>query len=313
MNLLDFTARFATEESCANYMKEKREEEGIICKKCGHTKHYWYEKMQLWKCAYCGTRLNLRSGTIMEKSHIPIRMWFMVLHFMTSTKKSFSALEMQRQLGWHYYEPIWYMMQKIRVTMGNRDAKYKLKGNIEIDDAFYEVVNIPEKDLNGDKITPSETKRGRGSEKQAKVLVMVESTPKFDQTNPHKKNRVMGFAKMIVMDDLKSVAINYEVNKAVDPTSIMISDGYRAYADLIKVVNSHKALVVPQKEAHKILPWVHTVIANSKRQFLGVHHSIGRDYLQNYLNEFIYKLNRRNFKDDLFDRLIVAGIKDSWH
>jgi hypothetical protein len=69
----------------------------------------------------------------------------------------------------------------------------------------------------------------------------------------------------------------------------------------------------PKKEAHLKLPWVHAIISNSKRNLLGVHHSIGKEYLQNYLNEFTYKLNRRTFQSDLFDRMIVAGAHDTWY
>src|SRR5450631_4528493 len=112
MNLLNFNTRFPNEETCRQYLKEKREAEGITCKKCSGQKHYWLESMGLWKCASCGSWTNLRAGTIMEKSHMPVRTWFMCIHLMTSTKKAFSALEMQRQLGVKRYEPIWYMMQK---------------------------------------------------------------------------------------------------------------------------------------------------------------------------------------------------------
>jgi len=314
MNLLDFNSFFPDEASCVEYLRLKREEEGIVCEKCHTSKHYWFEAIKIWKCAECGTRLALKSGTLMEKSHIPLRTWFIVIHLMTSTKKAFSALEMQRQIGLKYYEPVWYMMQKIRLTMGKRDANYKLQGDIEIDDAFYEIVDLPDKDRLGNKIqTEEDLKRGRGSQKQAKVLVMVESRLNPEQANPNKKNRVLGFAKMIVIDELNSVGINYEVTKAINPTSLVISDGYRGYAGLNEVVKKYKAMVVPQTEAHKMLPWVHTVIANSKRLFLGVHHSIGKDFLQNYLNEFTYKLNRRNFTSDLFDRMIVAGAHNTWY
>lgn len=75
----------------------------------------------------------------------------------------------------------------------------------------------------------------------------------------------------------------------------------------------HTRLIIPKNEGHKMLPWVHTVISNAKRLFLGFHHSIGKQYLQNYLNEYCYKLNRRNFKSDLFDRLVLAGIQDTWY
>jgi hypothetical protein len=56
------------------------------------------------------------------------------------------------------------------------------------------------------------------------------------------------------------------------------------------------------------LKWVHIAIANAKRNFLGIYHKIKGKYLQNYLNEFVYKLNRRYFKDAMFDRLIIASV-----
>jgi ribosomal protein L37AE/L43A len=306
MNLFDFNKRFPDEESCAKYLKDKREEEGVVCSKCGGTKHYWLESMKLWKCANCSTRMNLRAGTMMEKTKIPLKVWFEIIHLMTSTKKPFSALEMHRQVQTKFYEPVWFIMQKIRITMGKRDARYKLQGDIEIDDAFFEVVDLEEKE-------DVELKRGRGSQRQSKVLVMVESVPNPKQQNPHKKNRIMGFAKMIVMDDLTTTGINYEVSKSISPSSIVVSDGYHSFAGLSQVVDKHISMVVPKKEAHIKLPWVHTVIANSKRNLLGVHHSIGKQFLQNYLNEFTYKLNRRTFESDLFDRMISAGLNDNWN
>ncbi len=57
-----------------------------------------------------------------------------------------------------------------------------------------------------------------------------------------------------------------------------------------------------------MLPWVHIAISNAKRLLLDIHHDIEPQYLQNYLNEFCYKFNRRNFGDKLFDRLLIACI-----
>ena len=186
MNLLDFSDRFPTEKSCRLYLAEKREKEGITCKECGGTKHYWLAAQSLWRCANntCRSCTNLRAGTIMEKSHIAVKTWFMCIHLLRSTKKSFSALEMQRQLGMKRYEPVWFMMQKIRKAMGKRDAKYTLAGTIEGDDAFFEIVDIPEKDeLGNNKNDEEEQKRGRGSKKQIKVLDMVESAFNALQVN----------------------------------------------------------------------------------------------------------------------------------
>jgi len=322
MNLFDFNDRFPDEAACEAYLRLKREEEGIVCSKCHQSKHYWLESMKMWKCANCGTRENLKAGTMMEQTKVSLKIWFQVIHLMTSTKKAFSALEMQRQVGTKFYEPIWYMMQKIRLTMGKRDARYKLQGDIEIDDAFFETVDLPKEMLLGGEITEMAIEnfarggsltRGRGSERQSKVLVMVESKPNPKQQNPHKKDRILGFAKMIVMDDLSGTGINYTVKESISPSSIVISDGYKGFSGLGEIVEQHNAMVVPQKEAHIKLPWVHAVISNAKRNLLGVHHSIGKGFLQNYLNEFVYKLNRRTFESDLFDRMIVAGAHDTWY
>ena len=142
MTLFDFNDRFPDEAACEAYLRLKREEEGIVCSKCHESKHYWVESLKRWKCANCGMTENLKAGTMMESTKVSLKVWFQVIHLMTSTKKAFSALEIQRQVGYKFYEPIWYMMQKIRITMGKRDARYRLQGDIEIDDAFYEVVDI---------------------------------------------------------------------------------------------------------------------------------------------------------------------------
>ena len=84
---------------------------------------------------------------------------------------------------------------------------------------------------------------------------------------------------------------------------------FRGYSRLLEVVNKHTPMTVPPKESMTKLPWVHTVISNCKRELLGTHHSIGKEYLQTYLNEFCYKLNRRNFETDLFDRMLLCGIQ----
>jgi len=89
---------------------------------------------------------------------LPYRYWFIVMHLLTTTKKSFSALELQRQLGHKYYEPIWAMLHKLRAVMGKRDSKYQLDQIIELDEGFF---RAPETDKEKDENdTP---KRGRGS------------------------------------------------------------------------------------------------------------------------------------------------------
>lgn len=216
MNLRNFFERYPDETSCIEGFKAKRLEMGVVCKKCQHTEHYWRKTDFKFQCKKCGSRVSLRSGTVMENTNLPFQYWMLCIELMTVSKKSFSALEMQRLIGHKRYEPIWLMMHKIRRVMSKRDEKYKLDGCLEFDEGFFEKVDSKEaKAENIDNVKPK-NKRGRGSQKQAKVLVMVESEPSLEAPKKGKPNRKVGYLKMVVMEDLKSKTINREVGKSVE-------------------------------------------------------------------------------------------------
>jgi transposase-like protein len=318
MNLPEFFEKYPDESSCIDGFKAKRLEIGVVCKKCTHTEHYFRKTDLKFQCKKCGSRVSLRSGTVMENSNLPFQYWMLCIELMTLSKKSFSALEMQRMLGHKRYEPIWFMMHKIRRVMSKRDEKYQLKGCIEFDEGFFERVDnkdvIKEKEgKNSQQSTPN--KRGRGSERQAKVLVMVESEPSISAPKKGKPNRKVGYLKMIVMEDLKSETINKEVGKSVDKTASVLSDGYTGYVKLKEVITNHYVVVEPDKQkSAKIFPWVNRTISNAKKVLLGIHHNcINQQYVQNYLDEFCYKFNRRYFGDKLSDRLMIAALETTWY
>lgn len=140
MKLSEFFTKYTDEVACKLAIKAVRDKEGVVCKKCGCREHYW--KSDKWQYEYrqCHFRTTLKSGTAMEGSNLPFRYWLTTIALLTTTKKSFSALEIQRQLGHKRYEPMWYMMHKLRSVMGNRDAKYQLNQYIEMDEGFFETV-----------------------------------------------------------------------------------------------------------------------------------------------------------------------------
>ena len=306
MRLLDFNKHYPTEESCRIAFKEYREREGIVCKKCGNTTHYWKKKREQWECKKCNHRTTLKSGTVMQSSKLPFQYWFIAMHLITSTKKSFSAKEVQRQIGHKRYEPIWAMMHKLRFVMGLRDDKYNLNDEVELDDGFFETVS-----KNRDKTEP--LKRGRGSQRQTTVLVSVESK-QIEELPVKKKHGIkkkVGFLKMKAVSSLKKDYITEQVGEMVEPGSKIVSDASTSYNGLIEDYEL-VSKVVAKNEINKVLPWVHTAISNAKRLFLDVHHRIDDDFLQSYLNEFCFKFNRRHF-DSLFDRLMVAAVSYRWN
>lgn len=301
MTILNFVKEFATEQSCRDHFRVQRETEGVICKKCKNEKQYWLKGKEQWQCASCSFRTTLRSGTIMESSNLPIRTWYLAMVFMTFSKKGISATELQRQLKHNRYRTIWELMHKIRKAMGQRDALYNLDGMVELDEGYFA------------KETPENTqlKRGRGSQSKSNVVVMTESTVLEDVVTGEKSSQCRYF-KMAVLESHEKQEINELIQNHLSETSIVFSDKSTSYVDIEDIVEIH-IMEKSNKEVTKTtLKWVHIAISNAKRNFLGVYHKIMGKYLQNYLNEFCYKLNRRYFGDRLFDRLALAVAKSYW-
>jgi len=222
------------------------------------------------------------------------------MHLLTSTKKSFSAKELQRQLGHNRYHPIWHMAHKLREAMGKRDDEYVLAGRIELDEGYFST--DPPEAAKGNPL-----KRGRGSQRKTKVIVMAESEfVEFPQKG--QKPRRVGCLKMKVIDNLKSETINEHVKMLAGETTETDTDDSTSYVDLKSFVPRHNAQVIHKEKVGKILPWVHIASSNAKRQIINTFHDLKPEFLQRYLDEFCHKFNRRYFGEALFNRLLVACV-----
>jgi hypothetical protein len=87
------------------------------------------------------------------------------------------------------------------------------------------------------------------------------------------------------------------------------SDHSTSYTNFSQLVKEHRPRVIPKKEVETIFSCVHIAISNAKRMLLDIFHDIKSEYLQNYLNEFCYKFNRRYFSELRFDRLMIAAFE----
>lgn len=299
MNIFNFSAHFDSEEACRLHFKSERDKVGISCRRCGHTHHYWIKSVWSYECKSCKSRTSLRSGTIMQSSNLSFMTWYKAMFLMTATKKGFSSKEIQKQLGLKRYEPVWAMVHKLRKAMGNRDARYTLEGMIEMDEGYFTVESS--------EIEQEQGKRGRGAAGKQNVMIMAESTP-LEDTDTGKKERQCRYFKAKVLDDHKAEGVNETVAISLDEQSIVFTDKSTSYVDIADFVELHITEKSDKDTTRETLKWVHITISNAKRNLLGNFHKIKRKYLQLYLNEFVYKLNRRYFEDKLFDRLVIASI-----
>lgn len=302
MNILKFNERFPDEESCEEFFKAKRIKEGVICKKCRGKEHYWLNTKSMFQCKSCSFRTSLKCGTVMENSNLSLRKWAMALTFISATKQGFSALELQRQMGFTRYQTVFNLYHKVRVFMGKRDDTYKLEDMIEYDEGYVaKATKVAKK---------KKLKKGRGSQQKAKVAVMAESTV-LEDFKKKKLIKSCRYFKMKKIDNLKAKTAEKLIKGLIDKNAVIQTDESTTYADFADFVDVHVKEISATEEGKFNLKWAHTAISNLKSD-LRKYRMVSEKFLQNYLDEFCYKLNRRYFGERLFDRLVIASIQPYW-
>jgi len=282
MSLFEFHQRFPTEEDCAKHLFKLRWPDGFICPKCECQKCNFHISRLLYRCKDCKHDVSLTAGSVLHKTRTPLMIWFWTIFLVACDKRGHSALSISKELNISYWVA-WTLLQKVRKAMAEQDSLYKLKGIIELDDAYF-----GSKDEGG--------KRGRGTTK-SKILVAV-------STDEEKKHA--GFAKMQVVRKFDTNTVNKFVRENIEPGSRIQTDDLHIYNSLADLGVEHEEYPVVSGE--KPLPWVHTIISNAKTFCLGTYHRFGKKHLQAYLDEFCYRFNRRFWENQLFDRLLAACI-----
>lgn len=305
MNIFSFGVHFTDEESCRLHFKSERDKIGVVCNRCQGDTHYWLKNKWSYECKSCRSRQSLRSGTIMESSKLSFMVWYKTMFLMSTTKKGFSSKEIQRQLGLKRYEPVWAMVHKLRKAMGERDDRYTLEGMIEMDEGYFTVEASQQEHKT--------QKAGRGSKTKSNVMIMAESTV-LEDIETGKVERQCRYFKAKVLEDHKADGTDLTFDNAIDnEQTIVFTDKSTSYVNIADYVEMHISEKSDEQTTKETLKWVHITISNAKRNFVGTYHKIKRKYLQLYLNEFVYKLNRRYFGERIFDRLVIASITANGH
>ena len=110
----------------------------------------------------------------------------------------------------------------------------------------------------------------------------------------------------MAIEDYSAATLGGFVAGNVASGSTVVSDGWAGYARLTDV--KHEPTVIGDTPAHLILPWVHRVFANAKRWALGVYHGLREKHLQAYLDEFVFRFNRRRTPAAAFERLLDLAV-----
>ena len=288
-SLREFQSKFAGEEACQQYLALCRWPDGFVCPRCGGRRAYEVVKLRRWQCTDCRHQVSLTAGTILHNTKTPLTIWFWAAYLMTTDKRGLSALLLQRQLGLRRYETAWMMLHKFRRAMVNL-VREPLRGEVEVDDTW---VGGTQAGLRG-----SRQLRGR---KAALVLVAVE-----------KRGHGTGRARMKVIPDFKSATLLPFLKQNVEAGSIVYTDGLKSFTGLQEAGFKHVPRIQPKpielrKGVKSVVPLADRAIGNLQQWLIGTHHGVSRDQLQVYLDEFVFRHNRRRLPMAAFQTLLGLG------
>lgn len=273
----DFDREFPTEDSCLEYVKEKRWPDGkALCTTCGVVrKHYRVSGRTAYACHACGTHIFPLAGTIFHKSTTPLRTWFYVIRLMASTRVGVSAKHIQRETG-VTYKTAWRMMKQVRQLMGET---IKLSGPVEMDEAYFggSDSNKPAH-LRGNAKTPALGIVERGGRVVARVIA-----------------------------DATKDSILPIVGEVLHPKTMIFTDESATLAQVRWMGQSHKHATVNHSKGYRD-GWAYTNTIDGfwslvKRGIQGVYYQVGVNYLQSYLDEYSFRYNRRRVMRPMFHLL----------
>ena len=283
MTLLTFQEKYNSELKCRERLFQLRWPNGFVCPECGDKDFYYMNNRPLYQCKKCKHQTSVTAKTVMHGTRTPLLKWFWAIFLTANDKRGLSALSLSKEIEVSYWVA-WTMLHKIRTAMKDRDADYKLAGLIEVDDSYF----------GGRK---DGSKRGRGTGK-TEVLIEVAT---YDES--------MSYAKFKVIDKVNEENIRVKIESDIEAKQIIKTDGFTAYRFLEKLGHKHIVEVVNGKKAHELLKWVHILASNAKAFLKGTYHgNYAEKHFQRYLDEFCYRLNRRKWEGQLFDRLVTACV-----
>lgn len=301
-SLPDFQRMFPDEAACAAYLERTRWDNGFVCPHCDTSgEPYRYStRPGVLCCRKCRRETRLTAGTIMERTHTPLSVWFWGAYLVASQTPGMSAVQFQRQLGLSRYETAFQMLHKLRVGMVRPDQN-RIGGNpgehIEADETY----------VGG---------RTRGKERGVHDMALVACAVEVRQRksngslNKRKTGRYAGRARLAVVPDRSAKSLGGFIENAVVPGTSIITDDWRGYSKLGECGFSHTAVAErgDMQVAETFLPIVHLVFSNLKTWLRGTHHGVSPQHLQAYLNEFTFRFNRRFYPFNAFRSLLgIAG------
>ena len=283
--LVEFDEWFSSEPECQDFLRRLRWPSGFYCPGCGAAGG-WETSRGLFRCHSCARQTSVTAGTLLEGTRKPLRLWFQAMWYFTNQKHGVSALGLQRILGLGSYQTAWAWLHKFRRAMVRPDRDL-LSGEVEVDETF---LGGRDSDIDG-----RQTDRS---------LIAIAA-----EVRGHGIGRI----RMARLDDASAGSLIPFIKSTVKAGTLVHTDGWYGYLPLPRHGYPHRptSLRATGLPAHVAMPGVHRVASLLKRWWLGTYHGgIGEAHLDDYLNEFTFRFNRRTSRARglLFYRLVQLAV-----
>lgn len=278
-----FAARFGTEDACFRYIIDSRWPDGFRCAGCGSTEAYERTDRRALQCKRCDKVHSATAGTVMHGSRQPLCSWLWAAYLVITSKRGISAVEVQNQLGIRRYEVSFNMLHKLRAAMVSPD-RTPLAGQVEVDETY----------LGG----PERGGQGKGG--KAVIVGAVEV-----------RESGAGRLRLRLVPSANRGPLFKFIKDNVQPGSTVITDAAQVYQTLHWEGYGHELQSTASGDPQDaVLPHLHIAFSNLKTWLLGTHHGrVSRKHLQAYLNEFVFRFNRRGNLYAAFQTLLGLSAK----
>jgi hypothetical protein len=296
-SLPEFQRVFPDDAACQQYLEEIRWPGAFVCPTCKHREEPYRfptRSSVVLRCRACKKNASLTAGTVMQSSHTPLSTWFWGAYLMTTQTPGQSAVQFQRQLGLSRYETAFQILHKLRAGMvrPERDA---IGGEhpVEIDECF---------------IGGSTRGEGEGVHHKTLVVGAVEVRRREKDGRRHKRKIYAGRLRLSIAADRSAKSLVPFVTANVIKGAKVKTDAHDGYRDLCERHGySHDVLAMAgnPENAERHLPMIHLVFSNLKTWLYGTHHGrVEPQHLQAYLNEYVFRFNRRFYPMNSFNSVL---------
>jgi transposase len=274
-----FLELFPDNDACLEYLKAKFFGDGTECPKCGKaSKFHRITGRSAYSCQYCGHHVYPTAGTIFHKTTVSLQLWFFAVYLMSSTRCGISAKQLEREIG-VTYKTAHRMFKQIRTLLSD-EAEGPLSGDVEADESAY-----------GGKPRAHEKRTKRGHLRKTYRPTIFAAVERGGRVRPD------------VIADRGAPALSAAVQAHVLPSSMLFTDQWDAYKTVGKNYRGHRRIKHSAKiyvEGDTHTQTVEGFFGLFKNGVRGVYHSISVEYLQNYLDEYAFRYNRRFSEQPMF-------------